>query len=90
MKPTILKKIEPEACTSLDNEMNHMIVEIVLPDVPQKNIKIRLNSRCLILLAISGNIHYTKYMCFRLPVNAEKAIAAYGNGLLRIEMPLRS
>jgi HSP20 family molecular chaperone IbpA len=90
MKPTIRQKLEPEVCTYLDDQMDHMTVEIVLPNVSQNNIKLRVNSRCLILFAVSGDIHYAKYMCFRFPVIAKKAIAAFGNGLLRIEMPLRS
>ena len=90
MKPMIRKKLEPEVCTFLDDQMNHMTVEIVLPNVTQDNIKLRVNSRCLILFAVSGDIHYAKYLSFRFPVIAQKAIAAFGNGLLRIEVPLRS
>ena len=37
--------------TYLDDQMNHMTVEIVLPNVSQNNIKLRVNSRCLILFA---------------------------------------
>jgi len=90
MKTMIRKKLEPEVCTFLDDQMNHMTVEIVLPGVSQNNIKLRVNSRCLILFAVSGDVHYAKYMSFRFPVVAKKAIAAFGNGLLHIEMPLRS
>lgn len=90
MKPLIRHKLEPEVCTFLDDQMNYMTIEIVLPNVTHENIKLRVNSRCLILFAVSGDIHYAKYMSFQLPVIAHKAIAAFGNGLLRIEMPLRS
>lgn len=90
MKTTIRKKLEPEVYTFLDKQMNHMTVEIVLPNVSQDNIKLRVNSRCLILFAVSGDIHYAKYMSFCFPVIANKAIAVFGNNLLRIEMPLRS
>ena len=90
MMTTIRHKIEPDVCTYFDEQMNNLTVEIALPGVSQQNIKLRVNSRCLILFAVAGDVHYAKYLSFHFPVVANQAIAVYGNGLLQIEMPLRT
>ena len=90
MMTTIRHKIEPDVCTYFDKQMNKLTVEIALPGVSQQNIKLRVNSRCLILFAVADDVHYAKYISFYFPVVANQAIAAYGNGLLQIEMPLRT
>lgn len=90
MMTTIQHKIEPDVCTYFDKQMNKLTVEIALPGVSQQNIKLRVNSRCLILFAVADDVHYAKYLSFYFPVVANQAIAAYGNGLLQIEMPLRT
>ncbi|MBN2620249.1 Hsp20/alpha crystallin family protein [candidate division WOR-3 bacterium] len=84
------KKIEPELCTYLDDSHTTITIEIVLPGVPRDNIKLRVNSRCLLLVAISDDADYTTYVPFIYPVRANRAQANFEHGLLRVHVPLRA
>jgi HSP20 family molecular chaperone IbpA len=84
------KKLEPELCTYLDDSHSTITVEIVLPGVTRDNIKLRVNSRCLLLFAVSDEADYTKYVPFIYPVRANQAQANFEHGLLRVQVPLQA
>jgi len=84
------KKLEPELCTYIDDLHTIITIEIVLPGVTKDNIKLRVNSRCLLLFAASDDTNYTKYVPFRYPVRANRAQANFEHGLLRVQVPLRA
>jgi len=86
----ILEKIEPEMCEYLDPEDNILTIEIVLPGVTKENIKLKVNSSSLLLLATCGNVNYAKYVAFGQPVVPEKGHAYYDHDLLRIKIPIRA
>ena len=44
-------RVEPEICTFVDKESNSMTIEVILPGVIKDQIKLKVNSRCLILSA---------------------------------------
>jgi HSP20 family molecular chaperone IbpA len=83
-------KVEPEVCTSVDPQAHRLKIEIVLPGVLKRNIRLKVNTRCLVLSAAAASVNYEKYVLFNEPVVAEKAKAVYEHGLLRIEIPLRA
>lgn len=85
----IRRKLEPDTYTSFDDLMNNMIIEILLPGVEQDMIKLKIFDECLLLFARTGDIHYTKNLNFIMPVEADKAKAMIGNGILRIIVPLK-
>ena len=88
MMATIRRKIEPETYTSFDDQMNYMIIEVLLPGVDQEMIKLRIFNECMLLFARNEDIHYSKSLNFVMPVNADKARAMIGNGILRVTVPL--
>jgi HSP20 family molecular chaperone IbpA len=89
MATTIRRKIEPDVYTSFDDTMTSMVVEILLPGVEPDMIKLRVFDECLLVFARSGDTHYSKIMNFIMPVDADRAKALLGNGILRISIPLK-
>jgi HSP20 family molecular chaperone IbpA len=83
-------KVEPEVCTYVDEQENTLIVEIVLPGVSKEDIRLKVNTRSLLLYAVATDVNYTKYMSFQHPVLPEKGRAAFAHELLRIKLPLRA
>jgi HSP20 family molecular chaperone IbpA len=89
MMTTVRKKLEPDVYTSFDDTMTRMIVEILLPGVEPDMIKLKVFNECLLLFARNGETHFSKIMNFIMPVEADKAKALLGNGILRIIVPLK-
>lgn len=82
-------KVEPEICTFVDKGANSMTIEVILPGVIKDQIKLKVNSRCLILSAPAEKVEYEKYVHFYEPVKPEETIASCDHELLRIKIPLR-
>lgn len=83
-------KVEPEVCTYIDPQENCITVEVVLPGARKNSIRLKVNSRCLLVFAASDTVNYEKYLSFKEPVAAEKAKAQYEHDILRITVPLRA
>jgi HSP20 family molecular chaperone IbpA len=83
-------KLEPDLCVYLDDQSSAMIVEFALPDIPKENIKIKMNSRLLILWATADGVEYSKSIPLYYHVDIKKVKTTYNNRLLRIEVPLRA
>ncbi|MGB3480038.1 MAG: Hsp20/alpha crystallin family protein [bacterium] len=81
-------KVEPDVCTYIDEHENSFTIEVVLPGVDKETIRLKVNTRCLILFAEADNVNYAKYLSFCYPVEADKAEAMYEHGLLRIKVPV--
>lgn len=84
------KHLEPELCTFIDAQQNVLTIEVVLPGVDKETIKLRVNSRCLLLYAASDDVDYSKYVAFAAPVVATRAHAKFEHGLLRVTVPMRA
>ena len=80
--------IDPDVCMHIDEQLNNVNIEIVLPDVEKENIKLKINAHRLNLHATSKDRIYLKYMAFRRAVIAEKAKVVYDGELLKIVVPL--
>lgn len=80
--------IEPDVCMHIDEQLNNVNIEIVLPNVEKENIKLKINTHRLNVHATSNKRIYLKYMAFCRPVIAEKAQVVYDGELLKIVIPL--
>jgi HSP20 family molecular chaperone IbpA len=81
--------IEPEICTYIDGQRGCLIIEAALPGARRLDIRVKVNSRCLVLSATTDTFTYEKYLAFFDPVVPEKAHARFDHELLRIMIPLR-
>ena len=85
----IPRTIEPEVCTYLDDQRSCLIIETVLPGVRRLDILLKVNSRCMIISAVTGTITYQKYLAFIQPVIPDQTNARFEHELLRVVIPLR-
>ncbi len=81
-------RIDPDVCMYIDEQLNNVNIEIVLPNVAKENIKLKINAHRLNMHATSDDRIYLKYIAFSRPVIAQKAKVVYDGELLKIVIPL--
>lgn len=79
---------DPDVCMYIDEQLNNVNIEIVLPNIEKENIKLKINAHRINVHATSNDRIYLKYMAFCRPVIAEKAKVVYDGELLKIVVPL--
>ena len=80
--------VDPDVCMYIDEQLNDVNIEIILPNVEKENIRLKINAHSLNVNATSNDRIYLKYMAFRRAVIAEKAKVVYDGELLKIVVPL--
>jgi HSP20 family protein len=83
-------KVTPCSCISHDREEGHLKMELEMPGVDKKDIKLDMRQNSFCVSAPRGED--TEYSgCFMLAheVLADKTEARYENGLLKITAPIR-
>ncbi|MBS3920162.1 MAG: Hsp20/alpha crystallin family protein [Deltaproteobacteria bacterium] len=83
-------KVTPCVCISHDRDQGHLTVEMEMPGVDKKDIKLDMRKDSFCVSAPRGED--TEYAgCFMLAhdVLTDKTAARYENGLLRINAPIR-
>jgi HSP20 family molecular chaperone IbpA len=79
--------VDPDVCMYIDEQLNDLTIEVILPNVEKENIKLKINAHRLNVHATSDDRIYLKYTAFCRPVIAKKAKMTYDGELLRIVVP---
>jgi len=82
-------KVAPDICAFVDDMHSKATLEITIPGVKKKDIKIKMHKDSFNLSASREDIEYVASLSFCCPVKPEAAKATYDNGLLRIEVPFK-
>lgn len=84
-------KVAPEVCSFVDDNHTKLTVEVAIPGVSKKNIKLRMHDDSFNVIAPrdDNNTEYVSTLALCCPVKPEKAEAKYENGLLRVEVPFK-
>lgn len=82
-------RLSPDICTYPDDTNENVTVEVVLPGVEKKDISFKLSEDGFYIRATKGDVEYIDSYPFCCPVEPEKAVANYSNGLLRVTVPYR-
>ncbi len=88
---TITKEqIEPEVCTYFDPDTNNFMIEVVLSNISNENIHIKVKRDAILVRADSEDINYAKYIYLSHTIAPNLVRAVYKNGILHITAPIQA
>lgn len=87
---TIKKKISADICSYIDEDNGSLHLEINVPGVSKKDIKLRMLDDSFSLIAPRESFDYVTAGNFCCPVRASDTMANYENGLLKVTVPLKN
>lgn len=80
--------VPPHMFACLDAAGENYIVEVDLPGVKKKDIKLSMHEDIVHVLAEREDLEFHGHLHFPIKVNPKKANAKFTNGLLRVEVPV--
>jgi HSP20 family molecular chaperone IbpA len=86
--PEILR-LSPVISTYPDDNYKNLTIEVVLPGVEKENISFKITENGFYLKARKEGIEYIDSYAVCCPINPEKAVAKYSNGLLKVTVPFQ-
>lgn len=82
-------KVSPAVCSFVDDKHTRLTLEIALPGVKKKNIKLKMHEDSFNLSAPRQDYEYVTALTFCCPVRPDQARAKYEDGLLKVEIPFK-
>ena len=80
-------RLSPVICAYPDDNYENFLIEVVLPGVEKKDISFKLTEDSFYIAASKKGVQYLDSYAICCPVNPEKAVAKYSNGVLKITIP---
>lgn len=81
--------VSPEICVFNDENLETMNIQIEIPGVDKDNIDLHFYEDGFYVVAKGENTKYMGSYSLIFPVEPEKAIADYENGLLTVNVPYK-
>jgi len=84
------QKIEnPDMCVFSDDNLETLNIQVELPGVDKKDIDLRFYDDGFYIVAYKEDTKYMGSYALICPVQPERAIANYSNGLLTVNVPYK-
>lgn len=80
-------RLSPVVSTYPDDTYENLIIEVVLPGVEKKDISFKVVEDGFYIKATKEGVEYADSYAVCCPINPEKAIATYSNGILKVTVP---
>jgi HSP20 family protein len=80
-------RLSPAICVYPDEKCENVTVEVILPGVEKKDISFKISDNGFYVRATKGGFEYADSYAFCCPVEPEKAVADYSNGVLKVTVP---
>jgi HSP20 family protein len=80
-------RLSPAICIYPDDKFENVTVEMVLPGVEKKDISFKISDNGFYVRATKEGVEYADSYAFFCPVEPEKAVANYSNGVLKVTVP---
>ncbi len=81
--------VSPDICTFNDETLESLNIQIELPGVNKKDIELRIYENGFYIVAKKEGTKYMGSYSLFCPVQPNKAIAEYSNGLLTVNVPYK-
>ncbi len=82
-------KIPPDISAYPDDKYENLQINIDLPGVKKEDISFMLTDASFYIRATKGEVTYVGAYPLCGPVNPEKAVANYSNGVLKVTVPYK-
>ena len=80
-------RLSPVICAYPDDNYENYLIEVVLPGVEKKDISFKITEDSFYVAARKEGVQYLDSYSTCCPVNPEKAVAKYSNGVLKVTVP---
>lgn len=80
-------RLSPVTCAYPDDKYENLQIEVVLPGVEKENISFKITDVSFYIKAKKEGVTYVDSYSICCPVNPEKAVAKYSNGVLKVRVP---
>ena len=80
-------RLSPVICTYPDDKYENLQIEVVLPGVEKKDISFKIDENSFYVKAGKQGVDYLDSYSICCPVDPEKAVAKYSNGVLKVTVP---
>ena len=82
-------RLSPVICAYPDDNYENLLIEVVLPGVEKKDISFKITEDSFYVAAKKEGVQYLDSYTTCCPVNPEKAVAKYLNGVLKVKIPYK-
>ena len=80
-------RVSPATCAYPDEKCENLQIEVILPGVEKEDISFKISENGFYIKAGKEGVKYLDSYSISCPVDPEKAVAKYSNGVLKVTIP---
>lgn len=80
-------RLSPVISVYPDDKYENLLIEVILPGIEKKDISFKIDANSFYVAASKEGVTYLDSYSIACPVDPEKAVAKYSNGVLKVTLP---